>query len=480
MPDIHDVLDRRAVTTLFQPLIDLASGRVLGYEALSRGPAGSPWESPAELFAAARQAGRLTELDWICRARAYESALNAGLDENLTWFVNMEPAAARAACPPDLLPVVERARRGLRVVTEMTERAIASDPSGLLQSMATVRTDGWGTALDDVGADPMSLALMPFVHPDVVKLDMGMLRAPGDPQTARVVAAVAAYAESSGAIVLAEGIETEEHLAVARTMGATVGQGWHFGRPAPLPDTVSATPQPLAFIASPHPENRTPYEIVAARRPVTRTSKAQLMPMSRHVEALVTDGGEPSVLLACFQEARHFTPATARRFARMAAVSPLVAALGAGLTDAPARGVRGACLSDDDALRGEWNVIVVGPHRAAALVALDLGDSGPQGERRFDFALTHDRALVIEAARSLLGTAGPGPDPGAGRPGLGPNIWADKVGDTSVSLGFRFVSPDGLVEYARGTRVLVKIDPATRRPAPWTPEARTDLEGILA
>jgi len=224
--DVHEVLDARAVTTLFQPLVEIATGGVLGYEALSRGPAGSPWESPAALFEAARQAGRDDELDWICRAGAYRTALAVPSGSGLTWFVNMEPAAARTDCPPDLRPVVDEARHHLRVVTEMTERAIAADPSGLLAAAAASRQAGWAVALDDVGADPMSLAVMPFLHPEVVKLDMGLLRAPGDPGTARVVAAVAAHAEATGAVVLAEGIETAEHLAIARTMGATVGQGW--------------------------------------------------------------------------------------------------------------------------------------------------------------------------------------------------------------------------------------------------------------
>jgi DICT domain-containing protein len=64
--------------------------------------------------------------------------------------------------------------------------------------------------------------------------------------------------------------------------------------------------------------------------------------------------------------------------------------------------VRGASLSGDDPLRGEWNVLVVGPHTAAALVARDLGDDGPEPDRRFAFAVTHDRELVVQAARSLL------------------------------------------------------------------------------
>ena len=108
------------------------------------------------------------------------------------------------------------------------------------------------------------------------------------------------------------------------------------------------------------------------------------------------------MLLACFQEARHFTPATARRFATIARRSPLVAALGMDLSDEPAAGVRGAGFAAGDALRGEWNVLVVGPHQAAALVARDLGDTGPEPERRFAFATTYDRSLVVAAARSLL------------------------------------------------------------------------------
>ena len=68
----------------------------------------------------------------------------------------------------------------------------------------------------------------------------------------------------------------------------------------------------------------------------------------------------------------------------------------------PAPGVRGAALASGDALRDEWSIVVVGPHFAGALVAADLGDRGPDMARRFDFAVTYDRPLVVEAARSLM------------------------------------------------------------------------------
>ncbi|GGK91172.1 sensor domain-containing phosphodiesterase [Mangrovihabitans endophyticus] len=398
MADLHAIIDERAVTTVLQPLVELAGGRLVGYEALSRGPHGSPWEKPAALFAAARAAGRDGELDWVCRASAYRAA--AGLDPRLALFVNMEPAAARVPCPPDLAPAIEQGGT-LRVVTEMTERAIARDPAALLAATSACRAAGRGVALDDVGADPGSLALMPFVRPDVVKLDMDLLRRPGDPGTARIVAAVSAYAESSAAVVLAEGIETPRQCDVARTMGAAYGQGWLFGRPGTSPPRdIVELPLPMA---GPEPGDGTPFEIVTRRRRPTRASKADLLPLSRHLEALATDGPLPPVLLACFQHSRHFGPVTARRYARIARTSPLVAALGVGLSAEPAPGVRGARLSADDRLGGEWNVLVVGPHQAAALVARDLAETGvPDADRRFDFVLTHDRDLVIAAARPLL------------------------------------------------------------------------------
>jgi DICT domain-containing protein len=109
-------------------------------------------------------------------------------------------------------------------------------------------------------------------------------------------------------------------------------------------------------------------------------------------------------LLACFQEAQHFTERAQARFERLALTASFVGAVGAGLRSVPAVGVRGANLEATDPLRGEWDVIVVGPHFAGALVARDCGDTGPDLQRRFDAVITYDRPLVIEAARALLST----------------------------------------------------------------------------
>jgi len=406
---IDDVIDARAITTVFQPIVRLDSWNrkrheVVGYEALTRGPAGTPWEEPLALFEAAGERGRLPELDWICRAYAYRAELDAELPLGLTLFVNAEPAALGVPCPPDLSGVILDAQLRLRVVTEMTERAIGNNPSALLAAAEACRGSGWGVALDDLCAEPASLAFLPFIHPDVVKIDKYLIQQPGR-HAAQLVNAVAAYAERSGAAILAEGVETRGHLAVALGMGATLGQGWLFGRPGPLPPDVANRRSTLSvpFVEHPTPSGgHTPYEIVAARRPTAEATKRMLVPLCRYLEEKAADPAEPPMVLGCFQEARYFTKATARRYAGLAESAALVAALATELPGEPAPGVRGTAFGSDDPLRGEWNVIVVGPHFAGALVARDLADTGAEGDRRFTYALTYDRDLVLDAARALL------------------------------------------------------------------------------
>ena len=410
--DVGEVIDDRAVWTAFQPIVRLDSREVVGYEALSRGPAGTVWQDPIAMFDAARAIGRSGELDWICRARAHQAATGAGLHHDLALFVNVEPSTLREPCPRDLLPAFNRTHA--RVVMELTERDLAADPAALLMAAAGHRAAGHGLALDDVGAEPASLALMPFVDPDVVKLDMRLLHRPDLPQTAQVVNAVVAHAERTGALIVAEGIEREHHLARARSMGATLGQGWLLGHPGQLPHTGNAgSRRPIESlatapaVAADGAHGRTPFEIVAATRPAGRTTKRALLTTTRYLESKVADTADPPVLLACFQDAGRFTPATAHRYALLAKDSPFVAAFGTGFAADPAPGVRGAAIDPGDHLGQEWNVVVVGPYFSAALVARDLGDDGADRHRRFEYALTYERPVVIETARALLRRLGP-------------------------------------------------------------------------
>lgn len=415
---VGDVIDADAVQAVFQPLVELDSGAVVAYEALARGPAGSPWESPAALFGAASREGRVSELDWVCRAAAFRAALAVGLDVPL--FVNVEPASLRTPCPPRLQELVQAAGNRLQIVFEVTERAVASDPAGLLAAVARARAGGAGIALDDVGAEPASLAMMPFVDPDVVKLDLRLVQERTSPEVAGIVTAVLAHAERTGARVLAEGIEESRHVDIARTLGASLGQGWLFGRPGRLPGRPEPGSRPDFLRFRPAPDRGpadTPFSVVTARRPAFRSRKELLRPLSLHLEqrSLMV---EPGVLLACFQDVVHFTPATRERYEKLAGATVLTAALGVGMPAVPAAAVRGGRLEPDDPLRAEWDVVVIGPQFASALVARDLGDTGRDGERRFDAVITHDRDLVIQAALTLVHRLL------AARPGVVPDAWS--------------------------------------------------------
>lgn len=406
--ELGGVLAASGVRTVYQPIVELASGAIVGYEALARGPVGSSLERPDRLFAAGRAAGRLTDLDWACRTAALAGAKAAGLTGPQALFINVEPAALGTTPPDAFRALADELAGRLPVVVEFTERALAVDPARLLAAAESARALGWLIAVDDIGAERASLALMPFLAPDVLKLDLSLVQQRTTLEIAEVISAVNAQAERTGAAVLAEGIETVEHATVAREMGARLGQGWLYGRPGPLP----APPRPGAAFdggqlgtlipTASWQRTDTPYQLVARSRAVQRATKPLLIAMSKHLEQQARILGGPAVLAATFQHARQFSADTARRYRALAASAELVVALGEEMPAEPVPGVSGAALDPADPLVEEWSLVVVGPHFAGAVLARDLGDAGPDRDRRFDYVVTYDRELVLAAAAALL------------------------------------------------------------------------------
>ena len=404
--ELARIIDGPHVTTVFQPIVEIESAAVIGYEALARGPEGSSLQRPDRLFAAAHAADRVDELDWLCRATAVRAALAAGLGRSAALFLNCEPSTIGSRCPEVHAEVWARAVAELDLVLEITERAVTDRPAELSREVDEHRSAGRGIALDDIGADVRSLALLPLIEPDVIKLDLRLVQDRPSTDQASIVSAVAAERERTGASILAEGIESDDHLAVARALGATLGQGWLWGRPGPLP-ARSGRPWTRRPVERRHPAGRTPFEVIAGERSQATATKSLLLPMSHHMENRALRIGEGAVVLSAFQDAKHFTAKTVRRYEMLARGASLVAALGVGLGEEPVAGVRGANIEPDDPLAGEWSVIVIGPHFTGALVAQDLGDTGRERDRRFVFTTAYDRGLVIAAARTLLARIAP-------------------------------------------------------------------------
>ncbi|MGY1821906.1 EAL domain-containing protein [Geodermatophilus sp. SYSU D00079] len=472
---LDEVLRDRGVRSVFQPIVELDTGRVVAYEALARGPEG-PLERPDALFAAARAAGRLAELDAACRTAALSGALQQGLRAPLTLFVNVEPEVLDHAPMEELLAIASAAPGGLRVVLEITERALATRPAELLRTVERVRAVGWGVAVDDVGADPLSLAFMPLLRPDVVKLDLRLVQERPGPAIAEIMNAVNAHAERTGAVVLAEGIEDAAHLDMARALGATLGQGWLFGRPGPGP--VEGAPTGSLVLPSQRPDTLTedaavsPFACLPVTVPLREAPKALLIELSKQLEREALRLGPASVVAATFQEARHLTPSTALRYRDLVERTGFVCALGEDLPVEPLPGLRGAALDPADPVRGEWDVAVLGPHFAAALLARDLGDDGPDEQRRFAYALTYDRDTVVRAAAALLARVAPrvGPAPAAPAAAPAPSAVrpappaAPPAGEALLRRALD-ATPSGvtIVDVQRPDQPLVYVNPAFER-----------------
>lgn len=231
------IIRQGAITTLFQPIVSTLENRVVGYEALSRGPSNSPLHSPLTLFATARHFGLLTDLEILCRRNAVHSFCDGGFDGQLFLNVSPESLLEQQHYPGRTLSILRQ--YGItpdQVVIELTEHS-PIDNVGLLQSaLHHYRDMGFSIALDDLGAGYSSLRLWTELQPEFVKIDRhfidGIHR---DPMKREFVGSILNMAKASRSHVIAEGIELAEELRVLERMGVDWVQGYWLGRPETAP-----------------------------------------------------------------------------------------------------------------------------------------------------------------------------------------------------------------------------------------------------
>ena len=240
-----NILNRGAISTLFQPIVSSLEQRVIGFEALSRGPSDSPLHSPLTLFAAARHHGMLTELEMLCRSRAISRFCALGLPGKLFLNISPESLLEQHHYSGGTLELLKSS--GLtpdRVVIELTEQAPIDDVSLLQTALYHYRNMGFSIALDDLGAGYSSLRLWSELQPEYVKIDRHFVDGiHQDPIKREFVSSILQMAKASRAQVIAEGIEQAEELAVLEEIGIDWVQGYWLGRPATIPDV---NPEQLA------------------------------------------------------------------------------------------------------------------------------------------------------------------------------------------------------------------------------------------
>jgi EAL domain-containing protein (putative c-di-GMP-specific phosphodiesterase class I)/FixJ family two-component response regulator len=227
-----DVLVHRQIETLYQPIIDLSSGAVFAHEALSRGPADSPFENPEMLFDYALKSDQVWSLEKICMQFSAERF--AGKRPGML-FVNVETELIHAlkSRGHEVLQPLLAIQSG--VVLEITERAAIRDYDLFRESVRVLRELGFRIAIDDAGSGYASLQSIAELRPQYLKISKYLVTGLHEDSIKRdVVEMLVRLAARIDAETVAEGIETEAEKAEVKRLGVTYGQGFLLGRPAKL------------------------------------------------------------------------------------------------------------------------------------------------------------------------------------------------------------------------------------------------------
>jgi EAL domain-containing protein (putative c-di-GMP-specific phosphodiesterase class I) len=405
--ELDRVLRDRLLRTVFQPIVRVESGKVVGYEGLIRGPAGSILESPDALVKEAYRQNRVVEFDWIARASVSRAALAARLAPDDLLFLNIEPMALASNCPPDLRPDIEEAFGTFRIVLEITERSLDHDPRTLFEGIDQQRPTVAALALDDVGADVRAMSMLPVIRPDVIKLDLKVTQSTPSRDAMKVLHFVYEEVERTGATILAEGVETKRHDEVVRALGAPLAQGWLYGKPTEDPTPAEEHEAHMSFKAELGLEDvRSPFEVLS-REPIRRAPRDLLRSLANEIFRHGMHLLPPALLVVLVPDPEALSKNHLRALSQLARRQVITGVLGAGMPPEPAPGVRGA-QKPDPALAGQYAVIALSPSTAVAVLARQTHST----QSDFYFGVIHDRLRITTAARCLLRQLGPQPDSG--------------------------------------------------------------------
>jgi EAL domain-containing protein (putative c-di-GMP-specific phosphodiesterase class I) len=229
---VERVLRGSALAMVFQPIVDLQDGSVVGVEALAR-ISDDPPRSPDQWFADAHAVGLGAALELLAVRRALEALPELAPDVFLA--VNL---SADTVLDDGLSEVLE-AVDGRRVVIELTEQRPVDDYVSLVGALDALRYQGVRVAVDDAGAGYSGLHHILQLRPDIIKMDIDLIRElDRDPVRRALVTSLVSFGADIGARLVAEGIETDAELGVLQGLATAWGQGYHLARPGPLPYAV--------------------------------------------------------------------------------------------------------------------------------------------------------------------------------------------------------------------------------------------------
>jgi diguanylate cyclase (GGDEF)-like protein len=265
---LQEIILNERLIPVYQPLVHLGTGDIFGFEALTRGPRKTPMESPMALFSVADEVGLTFELDRACFRNALRGAV--GLEPVHRLFVNLLPMSFYDASfvekeVGDLLDAA--ALTPANVVFEITERLAIENFASFRRALAGYTAMGFGVAIDDVGTRHSNLESVMALRPHFIKISDVLTRGVSRSTVKReMLRSLGKIAEAIDAVVVAEGIETPDDLAVLRDLKVHYGQGFFLARPGPpfprlrasvrrMVQSLSALPrEPIAVPPAEDPE----------------------------------------------------------------------------------------------------------------------------------------------------------------------------------------------------------------------------------
>lgn len=232
---LSNIIRDSDVRTVFQPIISLRDGAILGYEALSRGPVGSPLENPDALFGVAADCGKLWELDLLCRSKALETAYKNQYSFKL--FLNVNASIIHD----------EKFKQGFTkeylrkfcidptsILFEISEKDAVADLAGFKKTIEHYKNQDYQIAIDDAGAGYSGLNMITDIHPHYIKLDMNLIRdIDSDVFKKALVKSLHDFCCLTETSLIAEGVETEAELNALIDMGVHYAQGYFIQYPKP-------------------------------------------------------------------------------------------------------------------------------------------------------------------------------------------------------------------------------------------------------
>jgi EAL domain-containing protein (putative c-di-GMP-specific phosphodiesterase class I) len=229
------LLDRR-VHSVYEPIVDVHTRTVFGYEALARGPEGSDLHSPLALFGAAEEDDLVYELDCLCRQSGLEGAIDFPAETKL--FLNVLPTTIHDPNfqPDRLVRTLEECQLSPSdVVFEISEQESIDNFVHFRELSDQYRRLGFQFALDDTGSGYAGFEELIELQPEFIKIDRSVVSGVDeDPARQDVLSALLLVADKMGARMIGEGLDTLEELEMLGELGIHFGQGWLFGHPTPL------------------------------------------------------------------------------------------------------------------------------------------------------------------------------------------------------------------------------------------------------